>query len=312
MPYTSLPNNQDFRSDKGSRHQMRDALHGRDGLSSYESLEDFAPATTTTPPGNGGMKTPRGSNDLVQRKHSSIYSKYFNDGDDEDDEGWEGLGLKMVPDPGARYYKKALWAAILEVKTTDIARLMREGFFWSAENVVPEEGFMSRETRPGWTQFGFHYKRTWVLIDKPSNQEGPKWVGILEVLTPSYEILPSFRVQGLTRANIYEAAACNGLGHIIYDYDYRSPRRNFNCIYDDKPLQGWWPWPRERERVFAQSAGPGSGRVGEPSAQFSISGHQPHQALEKLPVRDKPRESEEPSKPQHHHPQARSDSCVIL
>lgn len=307
MKFTHLPGIPKFRIGRGSRHQIQGASDDCDGLPSYQSLEDPALTTTTAPSGKGVTEAPRGSNGLLQQEHSNIYSKYFRDEDDDDDEEWEVLVLKMVPDPGARLYKKALWVAVLEVKTTDIPRLMREGFFWSAENVVPEEGFMSRETKPGWTQFGFHYKRTWVLVDK--SNPTPKWVGLLDVVTRSYEILPNFQVQDLTRGNIYEAFACNGLGNIIYDYYHRWPRKSFNCIYDDKPLQGWWPWPKE-EGAFATSAGPGSDRVGEPSAHVSITGNQPHQEVEDLPVPDKPREPEEPNKLQPCHP--RSASCVIL
>ncbi|KAH6640139.1 hypothetical protein F5144DRAFT_477215, partial [Chaetomium tenue] len=181
---------------EGSRHQIQHASHDCDGLPSYQSLEDPAPTTTTALPGKGGTKTPKGSNNLVRQEHSSIYNEYFRY---EDDEGWELLALKMVPDPTARLYKKAPWAAVLEVKTTDIPRLMRDGFFWSAENVVPEEGFMSPETKPGWIEFGFVHRRTWVLVDK--SNPTPTWVGRLDVSTPSYEILPSFQVQSLTSEN---------------------------------------------------------------------------------------------------------------
>jgi hypothetical protein len=170
----------------------------------------------------------------------------------------------MIPDPGARCYKRAPWIAHLEVKSIDIARLMHEGFFWSAENIIPEEGFMSSETKPGWTRFGFRYKRTWILTDK-SNEEVPRWVGYLEVITPSREILPSFRVQELTGGNIYAAFAWNGLDQLIYNYHYRWPQKSYNCIYDDKPLQGWWPWPKE-EGSFSSSAVLGRGvRMGKPS-----------------------------------------------
>lgn len=265
MTFIRLPRTGRFRSIKGRKYQIPDVSPGCGSPPSYQSLEDPAPTITTAPRGKGSTETSKGTNSLVRQEHSGIYNTYFRD---DDDEGWEILALKMVPDPTARLYKKAPWTAVLEVKTTDIPRLMREGFFWSAENVVPEAGFMSSETRPAWIEFGFVHKRTWVLVDK--SNPSPTWVGRLDVSTPSYEILPSFQVQSLTSTNVYEAIACNAVGDIIYDYNYRLPKRNFNCIYDNKPLQGWWPWPKEKED-FATSAGPGLSCGGEPSAYISIS-----------------------------------------
>ena len=33
-------------------------------------------------------------------------------------------------------------------------------------------------------------------------------------------------------------------GHIIYNYRKDKPEESFNAIYDNMPLEGWWPWPR--------------------------------------------------------------------
>ena len=237
MTYKLLPNVDDDPGDNGSSDQKNHV------------------------PPDRGVPSPHKS--LASLPRSYIISKYFSH-DSDQGRGWALLGLRMIPDPGAPCYKKAPWAVHFEVKTIDIARLMREGFFWSTESILPEEGFISRETKPGWTNFGFRHKRTWILTDK-SDEEVPSWVGYLEVITRSPEILPSFRVQDLTRENIYAASAWNGLDQLVYDYHYRWPQKSYNCIYDDKPLQGWWPWPKE-DPSFASSAVLGRGvRMGKPS-----------------------------------------------
>ncbi|KAG7285551.1 hypothetical protein NEMBOFW57_010180 [Staphylotrichum longicolle] len=159
-----------------------------------------------------------------------------------------------MPTRGTPNCLKTPWAAILEVKCRDVPHLMREGFFWSAENVLPEEGYLSPESRPEWTALGCRHKRTWILADQSDNGQGqrrdPQWVGRLEVVSPVPEALPGFRVQELSRSNVYSAAAWNAREQLVYRYDYRSPSQNCNCIYDDKPLKGWWPWPRD-DGVYA-------------------------------------------------------------
>lgn len=144
--------------------------------------------------------------------------------------------LKLVPDPGAPDYSKGLWGGALRVNCQDVARLMREGFFWSAENILPEEGCMFHATGREWSSVGFHYARTWTLADK-SNGENPRWVAQLDIITPD--------VEKLSRDNVWKARAWNALEQAVYQYDYHRPSCNYKCFYGDKLLQGWWPWPRE-------------------------------------------------------------------
>jgi hypothetical protein len=218
-----------------------------DALPSYESLEDLLPPPKSTDDSRGSDRP------SVQQRHSCSISEYFSKYD-------QAIELTMAPNPDVFLdHPTAQWAAILTVKTSDVPRLVREGFFWSAENVVPEEGYMSSETRREWTlwrELGFHHTRTWILVDKSSHEDGaPGWVARLEVLSGFPELPTGFRVQSLSRENVYAARAWNGLQQAIYDYDCRWPGRyHYNCIYDDKPLRGWWPWPREEGGYVGFSA----------------------------------------------------------
>jgi hypothetical protein len=97
---------------------------------------------------------------------------------------------------------------------------------------------------PKWRAWGLKYGRVWILADK-SHGKNPRWVGYLEYVNRDFSALTRFRPQYLLRADVSLAVAKNGRGQYIYGYDRRSPKTCYNCIYDDKPLEGWWPWPKE-------------------------------------------------------------------
>jgi hypothetical protein len=192
------------------------------------------------------------------------YDCYYSGDDDGDDDEysnfdyyerfsgeWGKLHLFMMPKLGTLECPTAPWLAVLAVKCRDVPRLMREGFFWSAENVLPEQGYMSSETRPRWRALGCRHKRTWILADRADDDSAVRWVGQLDVVTPDLSLLANFQVKTLSRDNVYAADATNAHQRHIYYYDYRSPRYSYNCIYDNKPLKGWWPWPREEGTVTA-------------------------------------------------------------
>jgi hypothetical protein len=159
---------------------------------------------------------------------------------------WTGcLNLRMVPDPGMPDYGKAPWAAWFNVHCQDVPRLMRDGFFWSVDNVLPEEGNMP-SAWTAWEAKGFRHTRRWILSDKPNNHGGtPRWVGRLYVISPSMELLARFRVQNLSPNQICSANAWDSDSDLVYNYNCRVSGQNFNCIYDDEPLEGWWPWPKK-------------------------------------------------------------------
>jgi hypothetical protein len=87
------------------------------------------------------------------------------------------------------------WVAFLEVECEDVHRLMREGFFWSAENVLPVGGCMSKP-RPNFTALGFRHQRTWAIAEKPDDGT-PQWRGKVNVASPLLETLVNFRIQDL-------------------------------------------------------------------------------------------------------------------
>ncbi|KAH6650437.1 hypothetical protein F5144DRAFT_45020 [Chaetomium tenue] len=146
------------------------------------------------------------------------------------------------------------WAACIKIKCKDVPRLMREGFFWSADNVLPERGHISPDTGRAWVNLGCRHQRTWIIADDPDD-EVSQWRGSIKVVSPVLEALAKFRTHHLSKATVYCASAWNEMGRSIYKYDYRRPDDNYNCIYDDKPLKGWWPWPKQHAAEMTTPVG---------------------------------------------------------
>jgi hypothetical protein len=142
-------------------------------------------------------------------------------------------------------YTPKPWVAVLQIQCKDVPRLMREGFFWSADNVLPEEGYISDDVRPLCAKLGCRHKRTWVIADKP-NDEDSQWSGHVELSSPLLETVAQFQIDDLPRASVFVAYGWNKDGYSIYSYDHRYPGHRYNCVYEDKPLEGWWPWPKEQ------------------------------------------------------------------
>ncbi|KAK4042286.1 hypothetical protein C8A01DRAFT_33635 [Parachaetomium inaequale] len=104
-------------------------------------------------------------------------------------------------------------------------------------------------TRPEWKAKGFQHTRRWTLTDKSNSNGGttPRWFGRLLVMSPSLELVARFRVQTLSPNLVCSANAWDANAYLVYNYNCRVSGQNYNCIYDDEPLEGWWPWPKKGE-----------------------------------------------------------------
>jgi hypothetical protein len=222
-----LPDPEDHRSDWDSSNQ--DGTSGCDSPPAYESLEIMASAATPTP--QNFTSGPKG-NDRAPVQRALLYT-WSNC---EIGQGWGALVLEMALNAKHHSgYSDLPGAAGLMVKCRDVPRLMREGFFWSAENILPEEDYMSHSTTPGWSDIGFHHKRVWSLADK-SNGDTPLWVAQLEVRSHSVTILSGFQVHNLSRKNVHRANAWNEESYLVYHFESQSPRDSTTasttkCLY---------------------------------------------------------------------------------
>ncbi|KAI8719442.1 hypothetical protein NCS52_00724900 [Fusarium sp. LHS14.1] len=133
------------------------------------------------------------------------------------------------------------WRASLRVNTHDVPRLMREGFYWSEANVNQERGEYAcypHEENPSFQRFN----RTYHLEDL---EDDPQWVAELTVYSHELRVLSEFRIRNLKIEDTLSAVAYRPHDHWVYFYHVHAPWQCINAIYDDMPLKGWWPWPKE-------------------------------------------------------------------
>lgn len=61
------------------------------------------------------------------------------------------------------------------------------------------------------------------------------------------DVLRYIKPSNLSIQMVYDAWAWSINDKIIYEYTSWKPEDNFNAIYDDMPMEGWWPWPKKEE-----------------------------------------------------------------
>jgi hypothetical protein len=42
----------------------------------------------------------------------------------------------------------------------------------------------------------------------------------------------------------------NKYGYEVYFWSKWRPEWNYNALYDDMPMEGWWPWPKKETSVL--------------------------------------------------------------
>ena len=310
---------EDWQSDQSNDKPEQDKTSNRDSPPAYEALDGEDSTTAQTPQTSTSNRERSDSAPTQQQEPIYTWNNCESGGP------WAQLRMVMVNDPAAAHWDPtgARWAAGLAVKCRDLPRLMREGFFWSAENILPEEGHMTNAEYREWARgLGRHaYGRVWHLADK-SNGEAPLWVARLEVCSRSVELLGRFEVRNLSRNMVYEAFAWNAEYRAVYAFRHYQPDGCFNCIYDEMPMEGWWPWPGPMEggrdsgstRQARQPREPqGAGEPGDRLDSLSPVKAQPgsrHEACHP----DQPRQSYQPR--QRYQPcqpdQRDTSGCIVL
>ncbi|KAK5991538.1 hypothetical protein PT974_09822 [Cladobotryum mycophilum] len=167
--------------------------------------------------------------------------------------GWQTyphyLQFTYYPNPDYKKDDEVEWEARLEVRANDVPLLMRQGFHWSAANVCEEESYflttrldlqLSVEESRNWK-----VGRIYTVVDL---QKPPQWTARLVVFAQKVSVLSAFRIQMLSPDKTISAFARNSDENLIYEYYYHHPTCNYNSIYDDKLLGGWWPRPKKQEQ----------------------------------------------------------------
>ncbi|WYZ36047.1 hypothetical protein EsH8_X_000694 [Colletotrichum jinshuiense] len=166
---------------------------------------------------------------------------------------WEdvspSLSILFAPTLDAALYGEngTEWSASLHVKVKDLPRLMREGFHWTLVNFHREASFFNKNiSEPPLRQSGWSCSRTYYLSDL--DEDDPQWTAKLMVCARERQVLTRFRLVELRPELVFYTLAWNPecREQFYYTFDRHDPEKNFNAIYDDMPLEGWWPWPKRQ------------------------------------------------------------------
>lgn len=136
------------------------------------------------------------------------------------------------------------WYAELELETWDLTGLMRDGLFLRPDNVLEEEGHVQSDYHP--EDRCSSYTRSYTIVD-------PRWSGHLYVTSWDMRPLASFRVGHLSASKVGVARVEDEEENTVYCYNVDEPERSANFIYDDMPMGGLWPWPKEEYVAEGQS-----------------------------------------------------------
>ncbi|QPH19221.1 hypothetical protein C2857_004396 [Epichloe festucae Fl1] len=139
------------------------------------------------------------------------------------------------------------WHAVLTLHVKDVSQMMTGGVHLSSENIDPRGALISNRgihlstycKSLGWT----HYRRYALRHLQDGN---PQWKGIMIVRSGSVKELSRFRFDDLSIKNIRMVRAFVRSVNQVYFFDCIDANKNFNALFDDMPMHGWWPWPNPK------------------------------------------------------------------
>ncbi|KYK61656.1 hypothetical protein DCS_02799 [Drechmeria coniospora] len=226
------------------------ALHPvcKSRMTKVEAHQTEAPTASDGPP-----DIPPPSYDNVQIGDQDLDSKSEpDDGSCDSLPDKYNLWLSFFPDAKITTMEGVDWEAELIVYAKNVQKLMKDGFYWTEANVQKNKGYLliGRESLPSEIRQDGHWShaRCYQLSDRSSHSTTTgdiQWLATLWVYAHEVSVLSNFRLHDLSVNKIASAHAKNTEGRMIYEFNATLPHSNFNAIYDDKPLKGWWPWPKQ-------------------------------------------------------------------
>ncbi|RSL56906.1 hypothetical protein CEP53_006637 [Fusarium sp. AF-6] len=205
-------------------------------LGFIENEAEMAPGPTDQTPGPSTASPPPLHGDHQEESPSRIWRINFNVSSDYQEIKRGGCTRPLVD-----------WYAYLELETRDLAGIMRDGLFLTQDNVREEEGRLMKDYWPEEERWG--YTRSYTIVDS-------RWSGYLDVCAWDVRPLANFRLHHLTADKVEMARVEDEEENIVYCYDVDVPDCSANFIYDDMPMDGLWPWPKEECEVEGQPSQP--------------------------------------------------------
>lgn len=141
------------------------------------------------------------------------------------------------------------WHAELMVYPANMLALMRQGFYWSGDNIdITKSIFASVLPQDEMIRYGFRYMRVYTLESSPNTSSTNTWEAELRVYGFDVKQLRDFQPRDLTHENIRYASAFNRRSQSIYYFDSACEDACYNALLDLTPLPGWWPWPKANQK----------------------------------------------------------------
>lgn len=137
------------------------------------------------------------------------------------------------------------WGAFVQILVADLPKLMRDGLYWTEENLDREAGYVENSPHTNISPFLPAWITCGRIYDFRDLGSAPQWTAKMTVLCPDLDRLSRFRFRDLTVSQIVFCGAMDAKGKDVYMYSRLGEDVNINAIYDDMPLEGWWPWPKK-------------------------------------------------------------------
>ncbi|VUC31282.1 unnamed protein product [Clonostachys rosea] len=160
------------------------------------------------------------------------------------DTRFKGGTLSMTMRPVTGMESIATWQAEMDFYVKDMASLMLGGLHWSEANVEKAGGciLVPSDKLPNLPQsLGWLYGRRYVLKDLGHE---PKWRATLWIYGRDCSELSRMKLGDLSVDQVRRAKATHPEFDEIYGFDV-AQGFGYNGLFGRRPLQGWWPWPKE-------------------------------------------------------------------
>lgn len=140
-----------------------------------------------------------------------------------------------IPLPHKKIDARSGWFAELVLWAPDIVGLMRDGLYVTEEDVDISKNHTTEEYCP-------RYERR--MVFRHYRLKGPKWSGYLIVKSVDLQETMNFRIQHLSYDKAIVGYVQDKKKNLVYIWLHLHDFKT-NSIFDDKPLEGLWPWPRK-------------------------------------------------------------------
>ncbi|CAG9975125.1 unnamed protein product [Clonostachys byssicola] len=152
------------------------------------------------------------------------------------------INFAMISNPAV--VRESWWEASVDVSVKSLPKSMREGWSWSEDNIDRAGGQLiikSTDLNQVIQQAGWRCGRRYKLVDRA---EDPQWEAVVWIYAKDLQSLSCVKLEQLPHEKATATWATNENNRLAYVFHRKSTHLNFNAIYDEMPLTGWWPWPR--------------------------------------------------------------------